>query len=78
MDSLLALDLLVVVLVSLRPRSVALLAVAVMISDMPVDLYAADVLWHQRILTNIGLYGIFAFGLFVLITAPRVWKQSVA
>jgi hypothetical protein len=74
--SLLALDLLVVVLVPLRPRWGALLAVAVMISDMVVDLYAAGVFWHQKILTNIGLYGILTFGLFVLITAPRVWKQG--
>ncbi len=76
--SLLALDLIVVFLIPLHPRWAALMAVAVMTSDILVDLYAAKAIWHTSILANTRLQGIVIFGGFVLATAPIVWKQPVA
>jgi hypothetical protein len=74
--SLVVLDLLVVLLIPFRPRSAALLAVAVMLSDMLVDFYAALTLAQGSVLTNFRLHGIVVFGIFVCVSAPVVWRQA--
>ena len=74
--SLLVLDLLVVGFTYARPRIAALLAVALMVSDIVVDCYAVSALDHQRIVTNFRLDGILLFGVFVFVTAPLIWKHS--
>lgn len=74
--SLIVLDLLVASCLLVQRRLAALLAVAVMASDILVDVYEASKLGHQSILTNFPLQGICVFGVFVFVTAPLIWKHS--
>lgn len=70
--SLTLLDPLAIVLIALRLRLAVVLAAVIMVADVAVN----GVMVATRGLPLPGLVNQVAFGLFVLATAPLVWRQS--
>jgi len=70
--SLTVLDPLAVVLIVLRWRAAVVLAIAIMVADVAVN----SVMVATHGLPVFGLVNQIAFGIFVLATAPLLWKHS--
>ena len=71
--SLVVLDPAVVLLLVLRRRTGVILGVLVMISDVIVNSAVAQATGG---LSSFGLVSQIAFGLFVIVTAPLLWRAS--
>jgi len=73
--SLTLLDPLAVFLLFVLPYHGMVLAVAIMVSDIAVNLYAAYVLFPATMMPDTTLLSQIAFGIFLFVTVPMAWKR---
>lgn len=75
LTSLVAVDLMIAILVLIRPIAGLMLAMLIMASDLFVDFYASYFYWNTSIMTNTRLQLLVGFGCFVFISAPWLMKE---
>jgi hypothetical protein len=73
--SLTLLDPLAALLLFVLPYHGMVLAVAIMVSDIAVNLYAAYVLFPGTMMPDRALLSQMAFALFLFVTVPFAWKR---
>ncbi len=74
--SLTLLDPLAILLLFLRPRAGCLFYLLIMLTDVPINIYANMVYWEQPLFESPGLIMQIAFLLFLLLTVGRIMKLS--
>jgi len=73
--SLTLLDPLAIILLCYFPHQGMMLAVLIMASDIPINLYVTYAYWDSDIYSNWLLYGQILFGIFLFATVPIAWKR---
>lgn len=76
--SLTVLDPLAIVLLIFNIRIGYVFGIAIMLADVPINLYANTYYWSLAIHDNYSLLIQMAFLVFLLSTAPRVWRLTDA
>jgi len=74
--SLTILDPLAILLLFFRPRAGCLLYLLIMLTDVPINIYADMVYWKQPLPESPGLLMQIAFLLFLLLSVGRIMKLS--
>ena len=71
-------DPLAVILLFLNTRAGYTAALVIMLTDVPVNLYANAYYWHIPFMKNYFVLMQLAFLIFLVPTFPRVWKLSLS
>jgi hypothetical protein len=70
------LDPLDIILLIFNTRAGYAMALAIMLTDVPINIYANAFYWHIPFYKNYFLLMQIAFLIFIAATFPRVWKMS--